>query len=52
VVLRNVHRILAIYRLLKCGQLRRLRSYPAGFAANAEGITLRITETILNFKRK
>lgn len=30
VVLRNVHRILAIYRLLKCGQLRRLRCYPAG----------------------
>ena len=30
VVLRNVHGILAIYRLLKCGQLRRLRCYPAG----------------------
>jgi hypothetical protein len=31
VVLRNVHGILAVYRLLKCGQLRRLRCYPAGF---------------------
>jgi hypothetical protein len=30
VVLRNVHGILATYRLLKCGQLRRLRHYPAG----------------------
>jgi hypothetical protein len=30
VVLRNEHGILAIYRLLKCGQLRRLRCYPAG----------------------
>ena len=29
VVLRNVHGILAIYRLLKSGQLRRLRCYPA-----------------------
>jgi hypothetical protein len=31
VVLRDMHGILAIYRLLKCGQLRRLRCYPAGF---------------------
>ncbi len=30
VVLRNVRGILAIYRLLKCGQLRRLRCYPTG----------------------
>ena len=29
-VLRNVHGILAIYRLLKSGQLRRLRRYPVG----------------------
>jgi hypothetical protein len=32
VVLRNADGILAIYRLLKCGQLRRLRCYPAGLA--------------------
>jgi len=29
-VLRNVNGILAIYRLLKSGQLRRLRRYPVG----------------------
>ena len=29
-VLRNVNGILAIYRLLKSGQLRRLRGYPVG----------------------
>jgi hypothetical protein len=30
VVLCNVHGILAIYRVLNSGQLRRLRHYPAG----------------------
>jgi hypothetical protein len=29
-VLRNLHGILAIYRLLKSGQLKRLRRYPVG----------------------
>ena len=38
VVLRNVHGILAIYRLLKCGQLRRLRSYPAGLDRAIEAL--------------
>jgi hypothetical protein len=38
VVLSNVHGILAIYRLLKGGQLRRLRCYPVGLARSVRAL--------------
>lgn len=39
VVLFNVREILAIYRLLKSGQLRRLRHYPAGLNSAVKALT-------------